>query len=158
MYRIEFARQEHVELIASWLSEEELRATFPVEGEREVNDFARVLVEYGQKEATLVLYAQEVPIGVATLYLSHYIKIKHHASLQLLVQKEHRKKGAGSYLLEQIVQVAKDKGLEHIELELYENPYAAWFEKRQFQPYARQKKFLKVEDKHRDRILYRRVL
>jgi len=135
-YQMRFAAKEDEKEVQSWIKEDvDLMDFFPVSTVQETEDLARFWVNYGKKKGAMIALDGDLPVGIAILFLSSYIKLKHHALLQIVVKKKAREKGVGSYLLEKILHLAKkEHGLERVELELYDNPNMSWFTKRGFTP------------------------
>ena len=98
-------------------------------------------------------------VAIAAICLNPYVKMKHHALLQMFVQKEKRGKGVGSYLLQKMEGIARDEHkLKWIDIEIYDSPYRKWFEKRGFYLCVEQKKFLKSSGKYKARQILRKDL
>ena len=154
-----FATTDDAEVVTSWILEDpKLMEHLPVISEKEAIDFSKVLVDFGSKKNAWIYLVEDAPCAIGTLFTTDYIKLKHHAQLTMFVKKEARKAGIGSALLEEILKKAKDQKVEQIDLELYDNPWAEFFEKRGFERYASQERFIKIENSYFARTLYRRYV
>lgn len=159
MYTVQDTKKEDAQLVTSWLLDDpEVLETFYLDGKKEVSQWSQGIVEYRNEQSALTLYKDKTPCGLAALFTTDYIKLKHHALLILIVEKKERRQGGGSFLLDKLIERAHSKQIEHIDLELYDSPYASFFEKRGFTSYATQLRFVKTDKGYRARTLYRRVL
>ncbi|NGX31759.1 MAG: Amino-acid acetyltransferase [Chlamydiae bacterium] len=158
MTNARFATEDDVKDVFKWLKDPKISPFLQVELEKEIEDLARMMCEYGNKKTSIVLEDEGVLVGIATLQLLPFIKIHHHCTLFLLIDPKKRQQGYGKTLLQEIEKIADTLKLERIELELYENPYQKWFEKHGFKPYLRQEDYLIVGGQKRARILLKKEL
>jgi len=149
--------KEDVPIVVSWLQESKIAPFLQVELEKEVHDFAMMLCEYGEKKSGFILEKGTIPIGMAVLQLLPFVKLIHHCVLFMLIDLEYQKRGFGTYLLSEIEKKAKeDFKLERIELELFDNPYQSWFEKKGYLAFVKQEFYLNVGGQFRHRILLKK--
>ena len=146
--------------LQKWLEEKENIRYFPMTIGREVTTSAKNWIGFAKYNASLTATLDNVPVGIATLFLMPYIKTSHHALFYILVDQEKRGQGIGSALIRNILNLAKNYfHLESIHAEVFEgSPIISLLQKFQFTPFATQPHFVKLEEgQYLSRILLEHV-
>lgn len=111
-------------------------------------------MSYAKLGAVLTAVWDGVPCGVANLYLHPYKKLSHQSLFAIIVDEKHRGKGVGKKLLQSLIILAKEKGVELLHLEVYEhNPAAHLYRKLGFKEYGIQRHFIKDGGKYLAKIM-----
>lgn len=133
--------------MVNWLNDPKILRGFPLKTEEEIHDAVRFWVSfYRYKSSLTALYKGEVA-GVATLVLSPYAKVAHHALVSIIVGEPYRGKGVGTVLLNNLCYLAKNTfNLEVLYLEVYEeNRAISLYRRFGFKEIGRQNRFYKDE-------------
>ena len=139
--------------LSQWLENRQIQPYLICEGEEETRSFKQHWMFFASRKSGLSVVEHDRVIAMGMFILMPYIKVKHHAVLQILVAPEHQKKGVGTELLKNMMHLAKSYlNLEVIYLELLgPSPYVEFFKKHGFKVYATQKGY--VEGAICDKIL-----
>lgn len=161
MITIRFSRPEDAPYLTKWLNEPGVLRWFPMrEDEREIEDAVRNWIGYSKYGAGLTAEWNNVPCGMANLYLQPFKKLSHQCLFGILVSEEYRGKGVGTRLLEELMKVAKEKfNIEILHLEVYDgNPAQRLYERLGFTEFGRQTHFIKEDGEYRGKVLMQRTL
>lgn len=147
-------------LIEKWLLQKGVLEGFPMIDEKEVKEAVRLWLSYIKLGASLTLEENGEVIGSALVYVQGYEKQRHQALFVIAIDEKHRGKGAGTYLLKELMKLGKEKfHIEFFHLEVYEgNPAIRLYERLGFKEYGRHPKFLKDGDKYLTKILMQKDL
>ena len=146
--------------LVQWLSEPEILKWFPLNDKREIDDAARIWMSYIQQNAVLTAEVDGSPCGTANLYIQPFKKLAHQCLFAIIVDGKHRGKGVGTVLLENLIDLARNRcGIEILHLEVYEgNPAIRLYERFGFSEYGRQNHFVKEDGMYRAKILMQKRL
>ncbi len=153
-YDIRFSTLEDGDYLAQWLSTPESCDPFPF-GFLEKEEALKNWIGFSKFKASLTGAINDQPIAIGTLFLMPYRKVAHHCSFYLLVDPAHRRKGIGTSMLRNLLNLAKQKfRLESVHVEIYEpSLLLPILEKNNFEPFARQDNFVKIDGCSRTRVL-----
>lgn len=144
-FSVRYTLPEDLHFLKLWLSDDGVRGSFPMIDELEVEDAALRWVSFCRFKCSLTLLYQGTPCGIATLYLQPYKRIAHQCEFGILIGSGYRGKGAGSYLLNCLIHLAKEKfKIEILHLQVCaENPAIRLYERFGFKEFGRQQKWMK---------------
>lgn len=145
-YDIRFSELDDVAYLSSWLSYPDACDDFPFSFE-EKDDSARNWLGYAKYKASLTGTMKGTPCAIGTLFLMPYKKVSHHCSFYLMVDPEHRRLGIGTSMVRNLLNLAKSRfRLESVHAEIFlPSPIEGILEKLNFQSFARQDNFEKIE-------------
>lgn len=157
---IRFTVPEDAIYLRKWLSHPSVRNAFPMFGDGEIDDSVRRWISFARVKASLTAELHGVPVGLSTVYVQSYKRIRHQSEFGIIVDQESRGRGVGSFLLSSILKLAKMQfHLELIHLQVYQdNPAINLYKKFGFQEYGFQKKWLKEDGKYVGRSFMEREL
>lgn len=157
---IRLAEEGDQKYLVEWLLEPGVLQWFPLSDLREVEDAARIWMGYSKQNAVLTALWDGVPCGIANLYLQPYKKLAHQCLFAIIVAENHRGKGVGKKLLEELILLGKEQfQLEMIHLEVYEgNPAIHLYQRMGFKEYGAQRHFIKEEGRYLTKILMQKAL
>lgn len=146
--------------LIEWLLQPGVLQWFPLSDVREVEDAARIWMSYSKQGAVLTALWDNVPCGIANLYLQPYRKLAHQCLFAIIVDERYRGKGVGTRLLQELMALGKERfHLELIHLEVYEgNPAIRLYEKLGFTQYGAQRHFIKDGERYLSKILMQKAL
>jgi putative acetyltransferase len=100
------------------------------------------------------------PVGMSTLYIQAYTRLRHQTEFGVIVDAEYRNKKIGSFLLSSIMRLAKNHfHIELIHLQVYQdNPAIKLYEKFGFREFGRQTHWIKDTDRYVGRIFMERFI
>ncbi len=140
--------------LLQWLKKPGILRNFPVKEQWEVEQTVDVWMEFAKHRLSITATWNDVPVGIAVLYLQGFRKISHQALFAVLVEKQQRSKGIGTKLIQTLERMAKEIGLDFLHLEVYEgNRAKALYEKLGFTVVGRRKGFLLDDGQYIDQIL-----
>ena len=147
--------KEDVPHLQQWLSEPRTEPFFPTGDPPEIEDAAKRWIEMAIEQGSgFTATLDGKPAGFAMLFLQTYTKLLHQAVHILLVGQDHRRQGVGSALLTALETLGKEKNIELIHVEVYDDPGVEQFYKLHgYREYARQLGWSK--DSKKDPPLYR---
>lgn len=133
--------------LRQWLSHPSVRNAFPMYSDGEVDDSVRRWISFARIKSGLTVEMNGKPVGLATIYLQTYKRIRHQSEFGIIVDHDCRGKGIGSFLLSSILKLAKMQfHIELIHLQVYQdNPAIYLYKKFGFEEFGFQKKWLKDE-------------
>ena len=161
--RYEVSVEEEIPTLVAWLLEPDILRWFPMVNELEVEDACKIWIGYYGKQfgSAFTVFQEDTIVGFFAFYLSPVEKLKHQTLFSIIVHPEHRGKGIGKKMLEEIKTRAKrDFQIELLHLEVYqENPASRLYTSVGFEEYGVHRNFLKEEDgSYRDKILMQKWL
>ena len=142
--------------LLKWMSDPEVLRWFPMSEGKELEDGVRNWIGFSKFKASLIATIDGKPCGIATLFLLPYKKIAHHAMFYIVVDPEHQRKGVGTSLLNNIINLGhKYFRLESVNCEIYKGCHLKKIlEKSGFTSYAYQEGFVRENDEFLARELY----
>lgn len=159
---IRFAAEDDQKYLIEWLMQPGVLEGFPLCDLREVEDAARIWLSYAKYDAVLTALWDQVPCGIANLYLQPYKKLAHQCLFAIIIDEKYRGKGVGKVLMQELIHLAKERfKIEILHLEVYEHnlPAVKLYKKLGFTEYGKQKHFLKeVSGSYLAKILMQKVL
>lgn len=160
MITVRFAEETDQKYLVEWLLQPGVLDWFPLADIREIEDAARIWISYAKQGAVLTALWDDVPCGIANLYLQPYKKLRHQCLFAIVVDEKYRGKGVGTKLLQELISLAKERfKIELLHLEVYDgNPAIRLYERLGFSHYGIQKHFVKDQGQYRAKILMQRVL
>lgn len=146
--------------LTKWLEEPAILRWYPMCDLREIDDAVRIWMSYAKIQAGLTALWEGKPCGLANLYIQPFQKLRHTCLFAVIVQKEHRGKGVGKQLLEELMRLAKSKfDIEILHLEVYEqNPAIRLYQRLGFVEFGRQERFIKEEKGYLAKIFMQKEL
>ena len=146
--------------LKEWLSDQDGGCWFPIDGEVELNDAVVRWLSFHRYQCSITVLKDEVPCGIATLYLQPYAKLSHQCEFGILVDKKYRNQHVGTYLMSCLMHLAKEKfAIEILHLTVYENnPAIKFYHKFGFVEFGRQKGWIKEKDGSYGRVFMERLL
>jgi len=160
-FKIRLTQDSDATYLTKWLTDPEILRWFPMCNNLEIDDAVKIWMSYTKQEAVITAVENNIPCGIANLYIQSFKKLSHQALFAIIVAKEYRGKGVGTALIKELIDMAKMKfNLELIHLEVYEgNPAQRLYERLGFVKYGVHKKFLKdLDGKYYDKILMQKPL
>lgn len=158
-YDIRFSALEDLSYLQKWFEEPNVCDHFPF-GEKEKADALTNWIGFSKYNASLTGMIGEVPCAIGTLFLMPYRKVAHHCSFYLIVDPAHRKKGIGTSMVRNLLNLAKNRfRLESVHVEVFESsPIRPLLIKTGFKELFLQENFVKIEDSFRPRIVWETIL
>lgn len=146
--------------LKKWLEEPGILRGFPMTDPVEVEDSVRHWIGFSKYKSSLTATIDGKPCGIATLCLMPYRKLAHQCLVSIIVSQEARNKGVGTYLLNNLLHLAKEYfGIEVLYLEVYEgNPAIRLYERFGFREIGYQKHFMKEENEYIGKVIMERIL
>lgn len=153
-YDIRFSEMEDLVPLSAWFSLEHACDDYPF-GLEEKDEALKNWIGFSKYKASLTGTLEGVPCAVGTLFLMPYRKVAHHCSFYLMVDPLHRRKGIGTSMIRNLLHLAKTRfSLESVHVEIFEpSLLSPLLEKLQFEPFARQERYVKIEGEYRPRLL-----
>lgn len=148
-------------ILKEWLLEPGILRWFPICNVKEIDDSIQFWLSYIKIGAAISVESGGQLLGMSTLYLNFYEKMKHHTLFVICVAPQARGQGVGSALMNYMTKLAKEQfHIELLHLEMYDgNPAQHLYERLGFKEYGRHPRFLKEEDgNYRTRILMQKRL
>jgi putative acetyltransferase len=148
-FDIRYTEVSDAKYLKQWLMDPTIGRWFPMFDELEVEDAASRWVGFSKYKCSITAMIDNVPVGLATLYLQPYKKIAHQCEFGIIVGGEHRGKGIGSSLIKNLMNLAKENfGIELLHLQVYEgNPATRLYERFGFKQFGIQTHWIKETDK-----------
>lgn len=154
-FDIRYSEMTDLPFLQQWIVEPNSMKWFPISSEKEMEDYTRNWIGFSRYQASLTATHLNIPCAIGTLFLMPYRKVAHECMIYLIVDPSHRKKGVGSSLLKNLLNLAENYfRIEGICVEIYEGcPAIPLFKKQGFRTYAEQKHFVKDNDQYMSRVL-----
>ncbi|MFA6118514.1 MAG: GNAT family N-acetyltransferase [Parachlamydiales bacterium] len=159
--KIRLSEQSDAKYLTKWLSDPEILRWFPMCNEAEIEDAVKIWMSYTKYKAVITAVCDNVPCGIANLYVQSLKKLSHQSLFAIIVAKEYRGAGVGTALIKELIRMGKeDFKLELLHLEVYEgNPAQRLYERLGFKEYGVHKKFLKdLDGRYYNKILMQKKL
>lgn len=146
--------------LREWLDEPDVKRWFPMEDEVELDDAVMRWIAFHRYKCSLTITKDGVPCGIATLYLQPYRKLAHQCEFGIIVGKGYRNIGIGSYLMSNLIHLAKEKfKIELLHLQTYAgNPAMNLYKRFGFIEFGRQNSWIKEKDHYAGRVFMERFL
>jgi len=146
--------------LRKWLKNEETMKWYPCSNIKEMEDIAENWIGFSKFRASLTAVYKDEICGIGTLFLMPYKKVSHQSIFYMIVGEEFRRRGIGSSLLKNVINLAKNYFyFESIYAEVFEKaPIIGLLEKFEFDPIVYQDNYVKQDDKYMGRILYQKFL
>lgn len=154
-FDIRFSELDDVAYLSSWLTMPGACDDFPFNFD-EKEDAAKNWIGFSKYKASLTGTLDGTVVAIGTLFLMPYRKVSHHCSFYLIVDPMHRRKGIGTSMVRNLLHLAKNRfKLESVHAELFlPCSLETVLERLNFQPFATQDDFVKIDEKHyRPRLL-----
>ncbi|HRD54904.1 MAG TPA: GNAT family N-acetyltransferase [Parachlamydiaceae bacterium] len=134
--------------LREWLLDRTVGRWFPMADELEVDDAAGRWIGFCRYKCSLTATIDDVPVGLATLYLQPYKKIAHQCEFGIIVDGKHRGRGIGSSLIRNLIHLAKTQfKIELLHLQVYEgNPATRLYERFGFKTFGIQTHWIQEKD------------
>lgn len=145
---IRFTEQSDAKALKEWLQEPGILRWFPMQDEVELDDSVMRWIGFSRYRCCLTATINNVPVGIATLYLQPYRKLAHQCEFGIIVSKEARNKGVGTKLIEHLEKLAKDTfKIELLHLQVYEgNPAKNLYARLGYKEFGYQAQWIKELD------------
>jgi ribosomal protein S18 acetylase RimI-like enzyme len=146
--------------LKEWLMDPETKCWFPMDDEMEIDDAVMRWIAFHRYKCSLTLTKDGVPCGIATLYLQPYRKLAHQCEFGIVIDRNSRNQGIGSYLMNSLMHLAKEKfKIELLHLQVYAiNPAVNFYKRFGFAEFGRQNSWIKEKDGYNGRIFMERFL
>ena len=153
-FDIRFSVQEDLPFLEQWFADPSACDDFPF-NLSEKEEALKNWIGFAKYKASLTGTVKDVPCGVGTLFLMPYRKVAHHCSFYIMVDPQHRRKGIGTSLIRNLLNLAKTRfRLESVHVEIYEtSALLPVLLKLGFEQFARQENYMKMEGCSRARLL-----
>ncbi len=157
---VRYTEIEDAKYLKEWLMESDTLRWFPMEDEIEIDDAVIRWIAFHRYKCSLTITKDGVPCGLATLYLQPYRKLAHQCEFGIIVGMAYRNMGLGSYLMNSIMHLAKEKfKIELLHLQVYaENPAMNLYKRFGFKEFGRQNSWIKEKDRYVGRVFMERFL
>ncbi len=154
-YDIRYSVPEDLSALEAWFSDPLERRFFPFETDSETEESLKNWIGFSKFKASLTGLLGGKPCAIGSLFLMPYRKVSHHCSFFLIVDPEARRKGIGTSMVRNLLHLAKTRfKLKSVHAEVFEpSPLLPLLNKLQFEPFARQENFIKLEGKGHARVL-----
>lgn len=157
---IRYTEPGDVKYLKAWLLEPETGCWFPMDDQIEVEDAAVRWIAFHRYKCSLTVLKDGIPCGLATLYLQPYRKLAHQCEFGIIMGKDYRNQGVGTYLMSSIMHLAKEKfKIEIMHLQVYAgNPAIHFYQKFGFNEFGRQNNWIKEKNGYFGRVFMERFL
>lgn len=158
---IRYTEPGDAEHVRKWLSDPTVASWFPMDNAAEIEHAAQLWVSFHKVQSSITAIIDNVPVGIATLYLQAYKKLLHQAEFGIIVSPDWRNKGIGTFLIKSLMRLAKEKfHIELLHLQVYaENPAIRLYKRMGFREFGKQTHWIKERDgKYVGRIFMERFL
>lgn len=146
--------------LREWLMEPGILRWFPMADQLEIDDAVMRWIAFYRYKCSLTVVKDGIPCGMATLYLQPYRKLAHQCEFGIIVGTGYRNMGIGSFLMNGIMHLAKEKfKIELLHLQVYaENPAMNLYKRFGFKEFGRQDSWIKENDRYVGRVFMERFL
>lgn len=158
--QVRYTEPEDAKHLKEWLSEPGILRWFPMDDQIEIDDAVMRWIAFHRYKCSLTIVKDGIPCGIATLYLQPYRKLAHQCEFGIIVGKNFRNMGIGSYLMSSIMHLAKEKfKIELLHLQVYaENPAMRLYKRFGFKEFGRQDGWIKENNRYVGRVFMERFL
>lgn len=142
--------------LKKWLMESEASCWFPMDDEIEIDDAVMRWIAFYRYKCSLTIVKDGIPCGIATLYLQPYRKLAHQCEFGIIVGKGYRNQGIGSYLMNSLIHLAKEKfKIELLHLQVYAaNPARNLYRRFGFKEFGEQNSWVRESSSPNERNRY----
>jgi len=146
--------------LLEWIKQEENNKWFPMSTEKEIAISCKNWVGFSRFKCSLTATIEGKPVGLVTLFLMPYRKVAHLCMFYLIVDQNMTKKGIGTALLRNAINLAKKYfRLESLYVEVFEGaPVIKLLEKFNFKKFAEQPDFVREDGISMSRVLMEHIL
>lgn len=146
--------------LREWLMDPDISRWFPMADQVEIDDAVVRWIAFHRYKCSLTVLQDGVPCGLATLYLQPYRNLAHQCEFGIIIGKAYRNRGIGTYLLNSLLHLAKEKfKIELLHLQVYaENPAMHLYKRFGFKEFGRQNAWIKEGDRYVGRVFMERFL
>lgn len=146
--------------LKQWLLDPEVRGSFPMIGEMEVDDAVIRWISFCRHQCSLTILKNGIPCGMATLYLQPYRRLAHQCEFGIIVGSGFRGTGIGSYLMSCLLHLAKVKfKIKVIHLQVCaDNPAIHFYKRFGFKSFGMQESWMRDENGDTGRLFMERTL
>lgn len=147
--------------LKQWLLDPTVARWFPMFDEVEIDDAVARWIGFSRYKCSLTAVKEGIPCGITTLYLQPYRKLAHQCEFGIIVAPDMRGKGIGTFLINNLVLLAKDNfHIELLHLQVYaDNPAIHLYQRMGFREFGRQSHWIKEkEDFYVGRVFMERFL
>lgn len=134
--------------LKQWLMEPAVNRWFPMYDEVEIDDAVSRWISFSRYKCSLTAVLNDVPVGLATLYLQPYKKLAHQCEFGIIVGGNNRGHGIGTLLIQNLSNLAKERfKIELLHLQVYaDNPAIKLYSRMGFVEFGRQTHWIKEAD------------
>lgn len=154
---IRYTTQKDMSYLEKWLKDPDNNKWFPFSTKKEIESGVKNWISFSKYRSSLTGAIDKKVCGIGTLFLMPYKKLAHHAMFYLIVDKDYRKKGIGSDMLKNLINLARNYfQLESIYTEVFEGcPMISILKRFNFEQFAYQERYIKEnESQYLARILF----
>jgi len=157
---VRLAQEGDIPHLHRWLSDPEIAHGFPCGDPEEVDDCAKRWVEFYKEGGALAIEIDGEVAGIAVLFLQSCIQLIHQCMHIVIVDPAHRRKGVGTFLLDETMRWAKEGlGIELFHCEVTEGSEAtSFYRSLGFEQFAFQPDWIKEGDRYYGRHLFEKIL
>ena len=147
-------------LLAEWISDPLVEPDFPMGQPQEIEEGAKRWVELAcEQKSGLVAVYEGAPVGLGMLFLQTYKLILHNCVHILVIAPPYREIGIGKALLEALEKLAKERGVDLLHVEGYDDEEAIRFYRGQgYTEFGRQEAWTKTDAGYRGRVLLEKFI
>ncbi len=158
-FDIRFSELTDLPSLESWFSDPAACNDFPF-GAAEKEDALKNWIGFSKFKASLTGVIEDNPCAIGTLFLMPYRKVAHHCSFYLIVDPKYRRQGIGTSMVRNLLHLAKTRfRLDSVHAEIYEpSLLLPILRKLEFEEFARQEDYVRVDGQSRPRLLLERFL
>src|SRR3990167_6517108 len=144
-FDIRFTLPEDLAYLRTWFSNEAVCNDYPF-SPTEKEDALKNWIGFSRFKASLTGTMDDIPCAIGTLFLMPYRKVAHHCSFYLIVDPKYRKKGIGTSMVRNLLNLAKTRfRLEMVHAEIYEpSPIKSLLIQQRFEEIVRQENFVNI--------------
>ncbi len=158
--QVRYTENEDAKYLKAWLMEPSTLQWFPMQDEIEIDDAVMRWIAFYRYKCSLTILKDGVPCGLATLYLQPYRNLAHQCEFGIIIGEQYRNQGIGSYLLNSVMHLAKEKfKIELIHLQVCAgNPAIKLYQRFGFKEFGRQDSWMKEKEGYVGRVFMERFL
>ncbi|MBM3207245.1 MAG: GNAT family N-acetyltransferase [Chlamydiae bacterium] len=154
-FDIRYSEEIDLLFLNKWASQDQVICWLPFCDDREMESATNCWIGFSKFKASLTATINNVPCGIATLFLMPYKKVAHHSMFKIVVDPDFQNQGVGSSLIKNIKHLAKNRfklELLHIEV-MDKNPILSLLFKQGFKQILYQEDYFKDGDTFIPRVL-----
>lgn len=152
--------KEDIGFLELWLSDHDTKRWFPVSTKTEIEVVSKYWVSFHSFGSAFTATLKGEPIGMAVLYLSPLLKIKHQCEIGIIVSQHYRGEGVGTALMEKLIYEAiKTFHMEWLFLHVFDgNPAIKLYKKFKFKETGRHYNWVRADGECMDKVLMMKKL